>query len=257
MLVKSRYHKAIYDIMERKKILPNRRDHEIPATAGFSEVMQYTEWHIGYKSRQREFQGQYTNPHYRYERYRPIMNKRSATDNCQVHIDVGCGAGVFSWVFLDWATSKQIGFNRVELYGLDHSNAMIDLAFLLRNELAREIEDYPELNYVSDTEILLQNLETHNSEGTDYTITFGHVLVQAHDPEDIKIFSSIINRAVELTGSKSKCVLAAVDAHKQSAQFSVGWELLLKELQSYGIKMGNPAAPEASARMIRLYPPSI
>lgn len=164
-LVKDHYHQGIYDIMQKCKIRPFKRGHNIAADAGFAEVAQYTEWHVGYKSREQEFRGRYTNRHYRYERYQPVMNRRGPSDRRQVHIDIGCGAGVFSWAFLDWATRRNIGNDRIELYGLDHCKAMLELARMLKDEISPNIPDYPDLHYYSDIDDLLRAL--NRQEGHD------------------------------------------------------------------------------------------
>ena len=255
VLVKDHYHQGIYDIMRKRKIRASKRCHNIAANAGLAEVVQYTEWHVGYKSREQEFRGRYTNRHYRYERYQPVMNRRGPSDRRQVHIDVGCGAGVFSWAFLDWATSRNIGYDRIELYGLDRSKAMLDLARMLKNEMSHNIPNYPDLHYYSDIDDLLYDLNLQEGHDKDYTITFGHVLVQAHGPEDIEGFARIISNVVDLTGPESKCVLAAVDALNQAGEFSIGWNALMDNVKSFGVKIGHAASPSTSTRLVRLYPP--
>ena len=255
VLVKNHYHEAIYNIMRKCRIKTSRRGHIIAANAGFAEVVQYTEWHIGYKSREQEFRGKYTNRHYRYERYQPVMNRRGPSDKRQVHIDIGCGAGVFSWAFLDWATSRNIGYDRIELHGLDHCKAMLDLAHTLRDEMSQNILSYPVLNYHTCMDDLLHSLNRQKGDDKDYTITLGHVLVQAHSPEDIEGFARIISNAAALTGPRSKCVLAAVDAKEQTGEFPIGWNALLDHVRSHGAKTGHTDSPSASTRLIRLYPP--
>ena len=254
MSVKQYYHQAIYDIMKSHGIPRMKRHYELPIDSDFAHVVQYTEYHVGYRTREGEYGTHKVNRHYRYETYRPVLNRVSMPKRRQAHVDIGCGAGVFSWAFLDWATSRGIGYNRVDLYGMDRCQAMIDLAREMEDKLAQRISNYPDSHYSHDADILMRQLTTHHRKDTDYTITFGHVLVQSHSPEDIQTFTRIISHIIELMDQQSKCVLVAVDATGQSGAFTVALDLLRADLEKAGIQLGNTINAGASARLIQLYP---
>ena len=257
VFIKGLYHRAIYDIMDEHEIsgLTNSPSHVVPEDAEFKDVLQYTEWHIGYKSRTASNLYRVVNEHYRYDRYRSVLNHRRASERRQAHVDIGCGAGVFSWAFLDWATTNGVGYDRVRLYGQDRCEAMVELAQEIRDRLAQNINDYPDLYYSSDVEVLLRQLTEHHREGTDYTITFGHVLVQSHTSEDIQTFTRVISYIIELMDQQSNCVLIAVDANGQSGIFTVALDLLRADVRQAGIQLGRTINPGASVNLTKLVPP--
>ena len=247
--IRTRYHGAIYRIMKEYGIggSTSPPSHVVSANAGFKEVLQYTEWHVGYESR-RQYGYQFMNPHYRYYCYRPVLDHRSVSGRRLANVDLGCGAGVFSWAFLDWATSQGIGYDRVDLYGLDHCQAMIDLAETLKNELSQEVTSYPDLHYCNDVDALLYQLTRYHSGGTDYTITLGHVLVQAHDDQDVRTFTRVIDRIIRLMDAQSSCALIAVDALGLGTDFATGWDKLLVSLKGSGIRSELESVPFTGAK---------
>lgn len=236
MVIKAQYHRALHRVMDSLGVqgLSASPVSEISAAAQLSTVLQYTEWHMGYRSREEHLPDQFVNRHYRYERYRELLSRRPASARRQANIDLGCGAGVFSWAFLDWAHQRQVGYDRVDLYGFDHCRAMITLAGMLRDEIAQAVPDYPGLHYFSDEASLLHQLAHIGQQNTDYTITFGHLLVQAHSDDNILIYTNIISRVLALLRAPANCALIAADA--QNYQFGIGWNKLLNSLMESGIK---------------------
>ena len=140
--------------------------------------------------------------------------------------------------FLDWAADNDLKFDHVDLYGFDHSEAMRELAQLIRSGLTQHINGYPKLQYYCDSDDLLQQLADNHIEGTDYVITLGHVLAQTfrNSDQDIQNFAEIIAYVCDLLDDASTCVLIAVDAQGASPFFKAGWNLLVKELASAGIE---------------------
>lgn len=250
MVIKAQYHRALHRVMDSLGVqgLSASPISEISATAQLKEVVQYTEWHVGYRSRKEHLQGQFVNRHYRYERYRELLSRRPASARRQANIDIGCGAGVFSWAFLDWAHQRQVGYDRVDLYGFDHCRAMITLAGMLRDEMAREITDYPSLHYYSDIASLLRQLTNNHHPNTDYTITFGHVLVQANAPQNIRGFAEIVAHVANLIDDRSRCALAAVDARGNPTELANSWGSLLSNLEKEGVKSRQEAVSSHSAK---------
>ena len=167
---------------------------------------------------------------------------------------------MFSWAFLDWATQQGIGHDHVELYGLDHSPAMINLARMVRDKLAKRIDIYPDIHYCHEVDALLRQLTDNHRPDTGYIITFGHVLAQAHTPDAIQNFRRIIAHAHGLIDPRSNCVLMAVDAKTYAPQFTKGWSLLLNALESAGISYQQHEVPKTPinngdrAKLALLYP---
>ncbi len=236
MRIKYQYQRILRDLMKENGISPIGPaspcpSHVVPKDAGFTEVVQHTDSYVGEGNDARPDAW----PHYRYRRYMEVLQRLKASKRRRAHVDIGCGAGLFSWVFLDWATSKRVPFDRVELYGLDHSTAMISLAQKLRTRLIQYVPNYPELHYCYELESLLDELTENHRKGTDYTITFGHVLVQAHNPHDMDTFTQIITHIQNLMDTQSNCVMMAVDAGNWPLTFAEGWSVLLSSLEGANI----------------------
>ena len=231
------YVRALHEIMAENGIAPVRQppDHIVTPDATLSQVAQYTDWYIADRGG-----GWYyprpANPRYRYNRYISMLRRFRTSDYREAHVDIGCGPGLFSWAFLDWATNNGIGYNDIDLYGLDHSPAMVELARMIRDKLVRRIADYPNLSYFSNVESVLREVEENHRQGTRYTITLGHVLVQAHAPDNIRDFTQVITRTVRLRNPLNACRLIAVDAVGRAPQFAAGWQALLDSLEQSSVR---------------------
>ena len=234
--------------------LSSRPRHVVQKDAGFREVLQHTEHYVG--------GGNDTQPHYRYRRYLELLQRFKASGRRKANVDIGCGAGLFSWVFLDWATAAGVGLERLDLYGFDHSPSMICLAQEIRARLLPDMPGYPELNYSHDLGLLLQKLKNNHREGTNYVITLGHVLAQTQTnaPADIKSFAQVIVHILKLMNGRSDCYLIAVDARGASIPFAEGWCSLITSLESANIRHKQHEVARTSinncsrARVASLYP---
>ena len=208
MSVKDHYQEVIEEIIARcgLKSLDEAPTSAVSETAEFNEVLLHTNW-FAHRGDSR--------PHYRYRRYRELLDYFETSGERRVaNVDIGSGAGVFSWVFLDWAADHDLCFDHVDLYGFDHSMAMKNLARLVRSDLAQYVDDYPALHYSCDLDDFLQQLTENHVAGTDYVITLGHVLAQTfrNSAGDIENFAEIIARVCDLLDDASTCVLIAADA---------------------------------------------
>lgn len=231
---------------------PTRPGHVIPAHASFQQVVQYTyDWYCVQRGTD-SYQ-------YRDRRYRQALASTEALGGRTAHIDIGCGAGLFSWVLLDWANDNGLPYGQIDLYGLDHSQEMINLAYAMRHGLAAHIADYPQLHYTHEVDVLLQDLTNGHHAGTDYIVTFGHVLVQIQRPghirdsEDvIQDFTQVISHILHLTNGTGRCDLLAVDAHGDAETLETSWNALLSNLEQSGVSHQSLDAPR-SARGARVF----
>ena len=121
---------------------------------------------------------------------------------------------------------------------------MIRLAVEIRDRLTENMSNYPKLHYHHDPDALLEELTEHYQEGTDYTITFGHILAQSHSKSDIAEFTQIIHHIREMMDSQSHCALIAVDARGWSSDFARGWNSLLNSLYDIGVRNEECPVPE-------------
>ena len=213
--------------------------HVVSKDAGFKEVLQYTDFYVG-KGNDTQPNAQ---PHYRYRRYQELLSCVEPSGQREAHVDLGCGSGLFSWVFIDWATEKGFELEHVDLYGLDHSLAMICLAREIRTRLLQHIPSYPELHYSHKLKRLLRRLRDNHQRGTDYTITFGHVLAQSHAADDVNGFARVIVDILKLTDARSNCMMLAVDARSAGVPFTEGWSSLLESLETAKIEYDEQEVP--------------
>lgn len=236
-LIQNRYSSVLDRIMAEHNIPSplERPDYRVSADANFRMVVRHTDWYLRRGN----------TPHYRYLRYQEVMRIGAVGQRPrrQAHVDIGCGAGLFSWVFLDRGRENNLAYEKVDLYGLDHSPEMIRLAQQMRAGLMINIPNYPELHYTHRVDELLQLLTKHHRSDTDYTVTFGHVLVQA--PDAIPEFARVIAHIVQLMDDQSSCAVLAVDARGESRQLAQRWIGLVDRLSRLGIQHQQVAVQSA------------
>ena len=81
-------------------------------------------------------------PHYRYGRYMRVLSsalrRNPVNTGTVVHVDIGCGPGLFTWVVRDYfRASPKI---EVDLYGYDHSKEMVRLADYIWERLEEDVD---------------------------------------------------------------------------------------------------------------------
>lgn len=244
--IRSHYRGAMREIMSDYEIGEplQRPSHEVLAYTDFREVVQNTAWYLVGVDED-EIQSTtplYRHPHYRYDRYIEALrdldplrpNKHIGTGRV-AHIDIGCGSGLFSWVFLDWAIENGVGYDRIKLYGYDHNSEMIHLAVEVRNRLMEIIPNYPSLHYDYDIDTFRRRLLMTHHPDTDYIVTFGYVLAQTYiwSRSSIEDFARVIGTISELRSDEPICELIAVDSTgRQHRNDSIAsWKLLLDYLR--------------------------
>ena len=134
----------------------------------------------------------------------PQLDFRPA-DKPIVHLDLGCGPGVFSWAVRDHMIEKY-GMKDSDLImiGYDHAPNMIKLAHLFRDHLPIEFN----LKGYSDVADIISS---ENFSDCDVIVTLGYVLIQTEgDPDARKDFAEIVQ---SLLKSSNSCILIASDSH--------------------------------------------
>ncbi len=225
MLLRERYQEVLQGLVDHYDV--PRVIHPSPvvsADTGWTRVLQHTEWYIGGSGDSQS--------HYRYRRYMTSLAGLKPGSGREASVDLGCGAGLFSWVFLDWARQNGMEHDRVGLYGFDHCPAMLRLAQEARQRLMEHVPDYPILHCSENVDTLCDQLAQNHVETTEYTITLGHVLaqIQTHWPDAIQNLAQVIVHVVRLGQLGSHCILVAVDAAGAASAFSTGWATLLDSL---------------------------
>lgn len=172
--------------------------------------------------------------HYRFDRYCNAIGKAVGSRAKKwAHIDVGCGAGVFSWAFLDWAAQRSIERSDITLYGYDACPQMIGLARTIREKLKRNAQGYPNLHYHYDRKGFVRKL-AHSRSAADCLITFGYVLAGNHVEKDIQAFQRIILAFLNAVPDGKKVYLLSSDSTYSVSE--EGWKKLLAALRASGVK---------------------
>lgn len=138
-----------------------------------------------------------------------------------VHVDIGCGPGLFSWVVHDHFDDTEL---KVQLYGYDHATEMIRLAKLIQDRFESDID----AQYYDDSELLLGDIATAAPRSADVVVTFGHVLAQlADNHQAMGVFAAMLERLTH-TGP---CLVLAVDALGHTATFRGSFNRLCDMLE--------------------------
>ena len=228
MSIREAYVSAIREVMADQGVegAETWPPYNVHPDASLADVLQYTDWYATERGNEEE--------HYRFDRYYNAIEKslREPGDKW-AHIDVGCGAGVFSWAFLDWAAVRGIERSCVTLYGYDACREMVRLAWMLRAKLGRTVPDYPDLRYASDRGLFIRKLEASRIDA-NCLITFGYVLAGNHSDDDIGVFQRVATTAVDMALPGRSVYLLASDATsgRHLGQFGEGWRKLLSALQA-------------------------
>ena len=204
---------------------------------------------IGYT---RSFVVEHGEEHFRYDYYRRELSEALRRlgfhpQNRQVvHLDVGCGPGLFSWVVRDYMLSEHgIDSGRIDLIGYDHARNMIVLADLFRQRLPVEYN----FNGYSEIEEVCAALSSRDFSASDVVVTFGHVLIQMGDNAvAMGDFAETIRR---LFPSHS-CIALAVDAYRWEERrqaFRNACERLRIALSGVGVTLEHGTPDYRGSRM--------
>lgn len=169
-----------------------------------------------------------TQQHYRYDRYYraierlldrygPVRRTRHV-----VHLDLGCGPGLFSWALHDYFSQNEPN-TVLEVYGFDHAPSMTKLARLIWSEL----DGVGDAQFIHDPDELT-SLVMQGGPPADVIVSFGHVLVQIAGSARTKARFAKILASVRLESS----LLVAVDAIGRAETFEKVCKSLAKNLWS-------------------------
>ena len=227
MSIREKYVRVVEDIAERDGVLPleMKKSYKIPAGATRLECIEYTLGYVVGVAGDRE--------HYRYKKYYRALNSalrmiasRTEYRVPQLHIDVGCGPGLFTWVVRDKFRCEQLD---VDLYGYDHAKEMVKLATEIWTKLDESVGYACYYNALE----MLSTVSASDNSCDHALVTFGHVLVQTHDKKYvIRKFGRIISRSFAVN-----CLVVAVDAQKKPDKFRKGCDSLKHELLDQNLKV--------------------
>ena len=190
--------------------------------------------------------------HFRYNYYRRELGGAVARhDYCPngrrvIHLDLGCGPGLFSWVVRDYMHERfgqDIG--PVEHVGYDHSHNMILLASLFQALLPVTYDGrgYHNVDEIRDV------LARTDCATSDAVVTLGHVLIQICDDADaMRRFADII----QVLFPVNSCIVVAVDAYiseNRRQAFRRACEQLAGVLDRMGIQFEDQWMGATKSRM--------
>lgn len=218
MNIRDKYVDVIEAIARRERVTPHGNvAYEIGVEATQRQCLRYA---LRYVVRHSQL-------HYRYDMYRSTLNRalyRAAVhrhgDGLMVHLDLGCGPGLFTWVVSDLSVRWDVD---VEQYGYDHSPEMIRLA----SEVWDEIGDATHCAWHHNTEDMLSAALAGGPSHSGLLVTFGHVLAQTCTNEEaINGFASAVS---DMT--TKDCLVVAVDAKGASQEFREGCQSLVAAME--------------------------
>lgn len=165
-------------------------------------------------------------PHYRYDRYLETLDRCmqdvpfDQSVRTAMHLDLGAGPGLFTWVFWDFmhsVTSERKGLS-LDLFGYDHATEM--------STLAKRVWDGFGLQAAYrclDSEDAVYASVWPQGPPTNVLITLGHSLMQVHRHGGLAIFAELCEAVAGLDRSAR---LVAVDAHSRERplEFDTAWE---------------------------------
>lgn len=170
-------------------------------------------------------------PHYRYDRYRLILEyalKRCDCGESVIHLDLGCGPGLFTWVVRNFFL--QHSHIEIRYYGYDYAPSMVKLARIVWDCLDTQ-EKLSLYHSVDEIVTVAQRLSVLAG---FVIVTFGHVLFQTYDnPKAMDDFA----RAIAAFARSRTCIIAASDAHSgaRSQYFKHACCKLISAMARYGL----------------------
>lgn len=249
--IKSQYVGAIQELSHRYG--SSSVNYRIPQSVTLEQCIGYAQKHIVQVTEE--------NQYYRYGRYSSALTDmlRQVPDFGSarriVHIDIGCGPGLFSWVVHDHFLNHNPG--QVSLHGYDRAPEMVKLGELLWGEMVTRVPIVLESDL---RKFLVHIADISGRQHSDVIVSFGHVLVQTvddmeRDPNASEAFVDFSKIVAACSNRNSRCVVVAVDAHSSTdsadrqEQFDRACKRLKKELQnSYGLRLKMQRLPKYSQR---------
>lgn len=246
--IKDHYCRIIRELAADRPEPASIADHHIAPTADDAHVMAYAMKYV------------VSDKHYRYRQYRKhfvyglsSLEYEPDPEHPLLHVDVGCGPGLFTWVVLDQLRREEKERKRIAVHpvGYDHSRAIIRLAKRCCERLQPHVNtdrgrrpDHPR-NHLPTPSFVCGRREFQawiepelkEKQSRDIIVTFGHILVQTSDADHAtQDFAWIMTRLAEL--EFRRFLLVASDAHSRfrPVRFIHGWTRLLAGIEP-GLKV--------------------
>ncbi len=224
--IRNKYEGVVNIVSEGYELADVPVEHAIPPNATIEQCLKYTHAYI--------MGGENNEQHYRFDYYsQALQEMRFDLETCEtlVHIDLGCGPGLFTWVVQDHFRANP--HMNLELYGYDHSPNMVDLA----NSIWDRFEEETHYSCHHSIEELCATALAGRPTPCNVLVTFGYVLVQTIGNQTaIGDFVYVVENVATL----GDCRILAVDARSETGRetFREACRDLTDALEQRGLIVG-------------------
>ena len=265
------HHKTVLERLIKtgpKLPAPRHNWHVIPANATYADCLSYADHLlIDMKRRYNEYRGVLRNA-FSVSEYQP------APSVPVLHLDIGCGPGLFMWAVLDQFREGQNDPYPIPVtpVGYDSSSSMLALAHQCYMKLSQAVNTrkdesawsgpqdpsqyFPRPHLLSGRDDLRRWLEAERSSvpERDIMVTFGHVLAQNFQNSDaIYEFTWILQSLAELPFRRFLVLTGDATAPKYGPGYRAAWSSLSGRLKTE-FQIEHSELPYTSADCIELLP---
>lgn len=187
--------------------------------------------------------------HHRYTRCRNLLKTamshvlpNTSSRQTLLHIDVGAGPGLYSWVLRDYVRRNYPTIN-LKLYGYDRAPEMAKLANMIWERLNENV-DY---SCYHDKNELYAAAMSDSSRSACVVLTLGYVLIQTNKDDSLKELVSLCKKlSVNL-----KVFLVAIDAYSgdRPILFADAWSKFVSLLSNFCVSVKHTGSSAKIARI--------
>ncbi|MCY3955312.1 MAG: hypothetical protein OXF47_04890 [Nitrospira sp.] len=187
--------------------------------------------------------------HHRYNRCRNLLKTamshllpNTSSRQTLLHMDVGAGPGLYSWVLRDYVRRNYPAIN-LKLYGYDRAPKMAKLANMIWE---RFNENVAYLCYHDENELYAAAM-SDSSRPACVVLTLGYVLIQTDKDDSLKELASLCKKL----SVNSKVWLVAIDAYSgdRPILFEDAWSKFVSILSNLRVSIKHTGSSQKVARI--------
>ena len=189
------------------------------------------------------------NPYHRYDRCWSLLETAmnyipldTSSKQTLLHIDIGAGPGLYSWVLRDYARRNYPMIN-LELYGYDRAPQMAQLA----NMIWKRFNENVAYSCYHDKNELYAAAMSGSFQSAYIVLTLGYVLIQTDEDGSLRELASLCKR---FSLNSNVCVIA-IDAYGRDRPilFEEAWHKLVSFLSNLRISVEYTRSSKKVARI--------
>ena len=217
----------------------NYCDYVVPKNATLAECIGYAQ----------KYYVEGNEKHHRYDRCRRLLKTamshilpNTGSRQTLLHMDIGAGPGLYSWVLRDYARRNYPTIN-LKLYGYDRAPKMAKLANMIWDRLDENVA----YSCFHDKNELYTAAMSGPSRSVNVVLTLGYVLIQTDGDGSLKELASLCKKF----SVNSNACLIAIDAYSGSrpTQFESAWDKLVSSLSNLRISVEETGSSKKVARI--------